>query len=157
MDETESKKNLTTPEFKQMLGALISYFVQHLGIQKLPTLKLVDSQKNANNLLGLTGHYDHEKKQITIYITDRHEIDQLKTICHELIHHWQNERGTLHPEERGLRGNNDAQPHYAQNNMWLRKREMEAYLLGALLYRDCVDEQRYGPLKTNPILPRPYD
>ena len=66
MDETESKKNLTTPEFKQMLGALISYFVQHLGIQKLPTLKLVDSQKNANNLLGLTGHYGHEKKQITI-------------------------------------------------------------------------------------------
>jgi len=157
--DLEGDKNLMTPELKKMLGPLASYLIRHLGIRELPTLKLVNSQKNADNPLGLTGHYDHQKKQITLYITGRHDIDICRSFCHEMIHHWQNERGTLHPEDKNekLPTDNNTSPHYAQNNLWLRKREMEAYLLGSLLFRDFEDEQRYGPSPNEPLLPKPYD
>jgi len=159
MDVQEKGKSLASPEFKEKLGSLISYLVKHLGIKRLPTLKLVNSRGNAEKKWGLTGHYDHEKKQITVYITNRHDIDVLRSVSHEVVHHWQNERGTLHPENRGIQMNNgnDTKPHYAQENEWLRKRELEAYILGNILFRDHEDEQRYGPPSKEPLLPQPYD
>ena len=123
------------------------------------SLKVINSKRNAEEkVIGLTGHYDHQTKQITLYITDRHETDILRSFAHEVIHHWQNERGVLHPENKGVAmGDNDAGPHYAQNNPWLRKREMEAYLFGNIIFRDWQDEQRMGPPPQEPFLPQPYD
>lgn len=159
MPEQGQSKVLTTPEFKKMLGSLTTYLVTRLGLQQLPTLKLVNSRANSDDPFGKTGFYDHENKQITIYLTDRHDTDILRTFSHEMVHHWQNLRGTLHPEDTQSNGNNDndTKPHYAQNNPWLRKREMEAYLFGCLLFRDWQDEQRMGPPKVAPFLPQPYD
>jgi hypothetical protein len=160
MDETGSGKNLTTPEFKHKLVSLLTYLQHHLQFQTMPAaLKLINSKKNSDNPFGLTGYYDHTTKKITLYITDRHDTDVLRSFAHEVIHHWQNERGVLHPEDKGakVQGNNDASPHYAQNNPWLRKREMEAYLFGNILFRDWQDEQRMGPPNQYPFLPQPYD
>jgi hypothetical protein len=151
---------LASPELKKKIGSLTQYLVLHLGVKTLPSsLKLINSKKNADNPFGLTGHYDHKTKQITIYITDRHDTDILRSFAHEMIHHWQNERGVLHPEDSGteMPVKNDTAPHYAQNNPWLRKREMEAYLFGNILFRDWQDEQRMGPPKVQPFLPQPYD
>jgi hypothetical protein len=158
--DIEGRPDLMSPEFKKRLASLTRYLAKHLQLKKLPSsLKLVNSKQNADNPYGLTGHYDHTTKKITVYITDRHETDILRTFSHEMIHHWQNERGVLHPEDDGfnIQGNNDAIPHYAQNNPWLRKREMEAYLFGCILFRDWQDEQRMGPPSQHPFLPRPYD
>lgn len=159
MDEKGQSTTLTTPEFKQKLGSLFTYLQKHLQLRTTPSsVKFVNSRKNADNPFGLTGHYDHETRQITIYLTDRHETDILRTFAHEVIHHWQNERGVLHPEGRGVdMPDNDTKPHYAQNNVWLRKREMEAYLFGCILFRDWQDEQRMGPPDVKPVLPQPYD
>jgi hypothetical protein len=156
-------KQLASPELKKKIGSLTQYLVSHLGIQSLPSsLKLINSKKNSDNDFGLTGHYDHSTKQITIYITDRHDTDILRSFAHEMIHHWQNERGVLHPEDSGKgmpagQDNNGVETHYAQNNPWLRKREMEAYLFGNILFRDWQDEQRYGPPARPTVLPQPYD
>jgi len=159
MDEEGSGKNLTTPEFKQKLGSLLTYLTKHLQLKEPPSsLKIVNSKKNADNPFGFTGHYDHTAKKITLYITDRHDTDILRSFAHEVIHHWQNERGVLHPESNGVAmPDNDTKPRYAQNNLWLRKREMEAYLFGNILFRDWQDEQRMGPLPQEPFLPQPYD
>jgi hypothetical protein len=159
MDVKETGKQLATPEFKQKLASLTVYLVKHLGIKTLPTLRLVNSKENAEKRWGLTGYYDHEKRQITLYITGRHDTDILRSFSHECVHHWQNEHGTLHPEDMGINMNQDNHTgeHYAQNNLWLRKREMEAYLFGNLLFRDQEDEERYGPPLKEPLLPRPYD
>jgi hypothetical protein len=160
MDEKGNGKNLTSPEFKEKLGSLLTYLAHHLQLQTLPaSLKIINSRKNADNPFGLTGHYDHKTKQITLYITDRHDTDVLRSFAHEVIHHWQNERGVLHPEDNGAKMpvDNDTKPHYAQNNPWLRKREMEAYLFGNILFRDWQDEQRMGPPNGEPFLPQPYD
>ena len=160
MDVQEKGKKLTTPEFKEKLASLTAYLIKHLQLKTHPTsVKLINSKTNSNNPFGLTGHYDHESKQITLYITDRHDTDILRTYAHEMVHHWQNERGVLHPEDAGanMGSDNQAGPHYAQNNMWLRKREMEAYLFGCILFRDWQDEQRMGPPQEEPFLPQPYD
>ena len=152
--------SLASPELKKKFGSLTLYLIKHLGIETLPaSLKLINSKKNADNDFGLTGHYDHKTQQITIYITGRSDTDILRSYCHEIVHHWQNDRGVLHPEDKGInmgRGNN-ADEHYAQDNWWLRKREMEAYLFSGLLLRDWQDLNRYGPPNQEPILPQPYD
>src|ERR1035441_8127025 len=93
MDETGSGKNLTTPEFKQKLVSLLTYLQHHLQLQTMPAaVKLINSKKNSDNPFGLTGYYDHTTKKITLYITDRHDTDVLRSFAHEVIHHWQNER-----------------------------------------------------------------
>jgi len=160
MDVSEQEKTLTSPEFKKKLGSLLAYLVKHLQLKTLPSaLKLINSKKNADNPFGLTGHYDHKTHGITLYITDRHDTDILRSFAHEVIHHWQNERGVLHPEDSGVKMpiDNETKPHYAQENDWLRKREMEAYLFGNILFRDWQDEQRMGPPTKEPFLPQPYD
>ncbi len=131
MGEKRQSKKLMTPEFKQKLASLTVYLVKHLGIQKLPTLKFVNSKKNADDIFGFTGYYDHEKRQITIYITNRHPKDILRSYSHECIHHFQNEHGNLNSHA------ND--PQYAQHDPHLRKMEMQAYLLGNILFRDFCD------------------
>ena len=62
--------------------------------------------------------------------------DILRSYCHELIHHVQNERGDL---DKG----NMSSPTYAQDDDHMRKMEMEAYLKGNLLLRDFEDNFKY--------------
>jgi len=161
-EQATPSTTLSTPEFKQKLGSLFSYLVSHLGIKQAPKVKLINSRTNAENPFGFTGHYDHANQLITLYITDRHDTDVLRSFAHEVIHHWQFERGTLHPEEHdnstgaaAVSGKNHT--HYAQESPWLRRREMEAYLFGNILFRDWQDEQRMGPPQTPPTLPQPLD
>lgn len=150
---------LTSPEFKQKLASLYTYLASHLGIQKSPTLKLINSKENSENPFGFTGHYDPTNRQVVLYITERHDTDILRSFAHEIIHHWQNERGTLHqnnPVQASGQGENN-HTHYAQEDQWLRRREMEAYLFGNILFRDWQDEQRMGPPQTPPTMPMPLD
>ena len=136
MDVREGEETLTSPEFKEKLGSLVRYLQTHLGIQKLPRLKLSNNQENADDILGYTGHYDNNTQQIVAYITDRHPKDILRTIAHEIIHHWQNEHGQLYSHK------ND--PQYAQHDPHMRKMEEQAYLLGNILFRDFCDTYKYG-------------
>lgn len=150
---------LTSPEFKQKLASLYTYLASHLGIQRAPTLKLINNKENSENPFGFTGHYDPTNRQIVLYITGRHDTDVLRSFAHEVIHHWQNERGTLtqnNAVQASGQGENN-HTHYAQEDQWLRRREMEAYLFGNILFRDWQDEQRMGPPKTTPTLPTPLD
>jgi hypothetical protein len=142
------------PDLKTKMASLYAYLARRLGIQLVPRLVFTNSLENANNPFGLTGHYDHDTNTIKLYITNRHDTDVLRSFAHEIIHHWQNLRGVLHPKGHE---NHDVIPHYAQDDPWLRKREMEAYLFGNILFRDWQDENRMGPPQVQPFLPRPYD
>lgn len=133
--DSSPEKTIITPELKEKLRALTAYLVKHLGIQELPRLKFISSKKNADDMLGITGYYDNEAKQIVIYITDRHPKDVLRSYSHEMVHRLQDEHGNLHPHS------ND--PQYAQHDQHLRKMEMEAYLLGNILFRDFCDAYKY--------------
>ncbi len=154
----DRSNNTKTYTLKQKLASLYSYVSRRLGILEIPNVILSKDKNNAENAFGLTGYYDHGTKTIRIYITDRLDTDILRSFAHEIIHHWQNERGTLQSKENAsVPTDHDTVPHYAQNDTWLRKREMEAYLFGNILFRDWQDENRNGPSKNVPFLPQPYD
>jgi hypothetical protein len=151
----DNGNNVGSPEFKKKLASLYSYLAKHLQVKEAPKITLTNSKKNSTTPFGLTGYYDHKTKTIRLYVTDRHETDILRSFAHEVIHHWQNENGTLHPEGEGADVQTHA--HYAQDDQNLRKREMEAYLFGNILFRDWQDENRYGPPKTQPLMPQPIN
>ena len=148
---------LTSPEFKQKLASLYTYLAARLGIKQAPLLKLINSENNAKNPFGFTGHYDHSSRTVTLYITNRHDTDILRSFAHEVIHHWQNEKGTLTQHQNLPASSQGHHTHYAQEDAWLRRREMEAYLFGNILFRDWQDEQRMGPPAVLPTLPQPLD
>ena len=134
-------------DIKLRLASLYAYLAKKLQIKEVPKVVFTKDQQNADNPFGLTGYYDPTTKTIRLFITDRHDTDILRSFAHEVIHHWQNENGTL--------GGAESKNHYAQEDDNLRKREMEAYLFGNILFRDWQDENRYGPPKTQPVMPQP--
>jgi hypothetical protein len=133
MDELHDELNL-----KSRVAGLYAYIAQCLKIKKTPKLTFTNNPTNAKNPYGFTGYYNNKDNSIRVFPTDI-----LRSFAHEVIHHWQNERGQL---------GNDTGEHYTQNDPHLRKKEMEAYLLGNILFRDWQDEQRYGPPEENPFL-----
>lgn len=138
MDVSQKGSNL-----KSKLASLYGYMSKRLKIKQVPRLTLSNDSANANQSFGMTGHYNHKNRSIKVYITGRHPTDILRSFAHEIIHHWQNERGQLSV---------DTSPHYTQQDPQLRKKEMEAYLLGNILLRDWQDEQRYGSPQKEPFL-----
>lgn len=139
----ESKKLQNSSNLKSKLASLYAYMTKRLKIKNPPKLVLTDNPSNANQSFGMTGYYNHSNKTIKVFTTARHPTDILRSFAHELIHHWQNEKGQL---------DSKTIPHYTQQDSQLRKREMEAYLLGNILFRDWQDEQRYGSPKKEPFL-----
>lgn len=140
-EEAKKKTVFIDPELKKRLAGLYGYMSKRLGIKGAPKIYLTHNSANSKKPFGLTGYYNPEAKAIKIYTTNRHPTDILRSFAHEMIHHWQNEKGTLTPAKQ-----NEGHEHYAQKDPNLRKREMEAYLLGNIVFRDWQDEQRYGPL-----------
>ena len=101
-----------------------------------PKLVLKNDIENAQQIFGRTAYYDPNNSLIVVFITNRHPKDILRSFCHELIHHVQNERGDL------ITGDT-LSPTYAQDDEHMRKMEMEAYLKGNLLLRDFEDNFKY--------------
>lgn len=142
-------------KLKRRMALLSAYIAWRLGLQQIPTLILKNSAENAKQDFGYTGNYDRIKKRIRIFITGRHENDILRTFAHELIHHWQNERGVLQPSGNVADKTTPDKPDtsYAQTDDRLRKCEYEAYLFGNILFRDWQDANRHGAPSTPPPLP----
>jgi hypothetical protein len=142
-DITPNSENVSA-DVKQRMGSLYQSMARRLAIQSPPKIVFSQDADNAKKPFGMTGYYDPATRTIRVFITGRHPTDILRTFAHELIHHWQNERGTLTPSTTG-------QEHYAQKDPVLRQREKEAYLLGNLLFRDWQDECRYGKVNEHTI------
>ena len=123
-------------KFKQAFKALYEDAKEKYDIQQAPKLILRKDKENADMLFGRTAYYDPTSQTIVVYITNRHPKDILRSYCHELIHHVQNERGDL---EKG----DSSSPTYAQDDDHMRKMDMEASLKGNLLLRDFEDNFKY--------------
>ncbi len=123
-------------EYKQTFGDLYKSAKDKFDIQQAPKLLLRQDEENAEDIFGRTAYYEPEEKTIVIFITNRHPKDILRSFCHEMIHHVQNERGDLKLGDA-------SSPTYAQDDEHMRKMEMEAYLKGNLLLRDFEDNFKY--------------
>ena len=122
-------------KFKEAFKKLYEDAKEQYNIQQAPKLILRKDEENAEKIFGRTAYYDPGNQERVVFITNRHPKDILRSYCHELIHHIQNERGDL------KMGNTS--PTYAQDDDHLRKMEMEAYLKGNLLLRDFEDNFKY--------------
>ena len=108
------------------------YAQERMGFDKPPRLFLKNDNKNAKNPLGKTAFYDPNNSSVTIYTTNRHPKDVMRSLSHELVHHTQNCRGDF--DNVGEMGEG-----YAQNDEHLREMEREAYELGNMCFRDWED------------------
>lgn len=131
-------------EFKIHLAKLFNYLKKELKLKQTPKLILISDQKNADKILGKTGYYDPIKKQIHLFITDRHPKDCLRSFSHEIVHHWQNENKQLKNKNQS-----ESDPQYAQNDPWMRQMEKQAYLLGNIMFRDFEDYKKNSDRKSN--------
>ena len=127
-------------KYKENFGDLYKVAKNKFNIQQAPKLILRQDEDNAEKIFGRTAHYEPETKTIVIFITNRHPKDILRSFCHEMIHHVQNERGDLKMGDA-------TSPTYAQDDEHMRKMEKEAYLEGNLLLRDFEDNFKYESKK----------
>ena len=123
-------------EFKSLLAQLFKHLQDELKLKTIPSVILKSDQPNADKLLGKTGYYNPEKKEIVLFVVDRHPKDILRSFAHEVIHHWQHENDKF----SGSKAESAGDPKYAQNNPWLRQMEKQAYLLGNIMFRDFEDD-----------------
>jgi hypothetical protein len=100
---------------------------------------LKEDKQNASLPWAYTGHYNPADKSITVFVTNRHPVDILRTLAHEMIHHWQNENGELTQKSE-----TEQSATYAQDDPHLRKMEKQAYLLGNMMFRDFEDQERHS-------------
>ena len=121
-------------ELKPLLGRLTSFAKDRLKFEHPPRLFLRKDLENSRSMLGRTAHYDPAEKSITLFVVGRHPKDILRSFCHELVHHCQNERGDLAFDKMKTMNKN-----YAQENPHMRKMEEEAYLQGNMCFRDWED------------------
>ena len=119
-------------DYKEAFKALYEDARKKFDIQQAPKLSLCKDEENAQMTFGRTAYYEPQSQQIVLYVTGRHPKDILRSYCHEMIHHVQNERGDLKMGDA-------SSPTYAQDDKHMRKMEMEAYLKGNLLFRDWED------------------
>ncbi len=115
-----------------LLKKFLPFAQKRMGFSDPPRLFLKNNSQNASNPLGRTAHYDPNNKSITVYVTNRHPKDVMRSISHELVHHTQNCRGEF--DKVGEMGDG-----YAQNDEHLREMEREAYEVGNLCFRDWED------------------
>ena len=114
---------------------LLSYSQEKVGWRRPPTIMFDSDPENAENPLGKTAHYNPNTFEIVILVDKRHPKDILRSLAHELIHHFQGERGDFDKEL-------DTGPGYAQKDSHLRDMEREAYETGNLCFRDWEDGRK---------------
>ena len=119
---------------KQLIQQFMPFAQEHIGFEHPPKLFLKHDTENAKNPLGKTAYYDPTEQSVTLYVTDRHPKDVLRSLGHELVHHKQNCDGKfddIEPDDMG--------EGYAQTHPGLRDMEFEANSKGSMALRDFED------------------
>jgi len=119
---------------KQLIKQFMPFAQEQMGFNRPPKLFLRQDAENGANPLGKTGFYDPQAESITIYVSNRHPKDILRSLSHELMHHTQNCNGDFdNVESQGM-----GEQGYAQNNAHMRTMEIQAYQ-ASIVFRDWED------------------
>lgn len=76
------------------LNMFVDFAAKELGIEKLPKIHFVGDSENKNQAFGHTN-----TKDVYVRITERHPIDIMRTIAHELMHCKQKEGNIQYKED----------------------------------------------------------
>lgn len=119
-------------QIQTLLSHFYGYAKEKLGFDKDANIRFVMDEENSKNPLGMTAHYNPDSMEVTVYTTNRHPKDVLRSVAHELVHHRQNCQGKMN-------NTGPTKPGYAQDDSHLRQLEEEAYLEGNMCFRDWED------------------
>ena len=117
---------------KPLINKFLPFAQKRMGFNEPPKLFLKNDSKNAGDPLGKPAFYDPAQKSVTLYVSQRHPKDVMRSLSHELVHHTQNCRGDFNNVGEMGEG-------YAQNDEHLREMEREAYEVGNMCFRDWED------------------
>lgn len=125
---------MLTKEHKNLLKQYYQFAKSKLGFQDHPKVILVNDPVNAEKPLGVTGFYDPGTMTIKIYTTGRHVKDILRSLSHELVHHYQNCSGVdLRFSTSDINADN-----------YLKQIELEAGAIGNTLLPKQFEEENGG-------------
>ena len=119
-------------QVQKLLLHFYEYAKDKLGFEKDANINFVVDEENSKNPLGTTAHYNPDSMEVTVYTSNRHPKDILRSVAHELVHHRQNCQGKMN-------NTGPTTPGYAQSDSHLRQLEQEAYLEGNMCFRDWED------------------
>ena len=78
----------------QLALDFIKFASGRMNLQSLPKIIFTTDNTWAKQMRSF-GQYDPTKKSIITYVENRNMADVLRTLCHELVHHKQNEEGRI--------------------------------------------------------------
>lgn len=79
---------------QQHVNDFMGHAKEHLGLQELPRVELVNNKRVAQENASFGGYYPGEKT-IRVNIAGRHPVDILRTLAHEMVHYRQDLDGQL--------------------------------------------------------------
>lgn len=120
---------------KPLIQQFMPFAKEKMGFDRPPKLFLRQNQQNAADPMGKTGFYDPQNEAITLYITNRHPKDIMRSLAHELMHHTQNCNGEFD------KVSNMGEQGYAQADPHMRTMEIQAYQ-ASIVFRDWEDSQK---------------
>lgn len=88
------RQYLQEQEIQNRVSDFMGYCKEHLGVNELPRLVMIDNREKARENASFGG-YSPAEKTIYLNIAGRHLADVLRTLAHEIVHHKQNEEGIL--------------------------------------------------------------
>lgn len=129
---TNKRQHPIAFDYTPYMGSLLEYMVDKgMKINPLPEIKIKKDITEAQNFFGRTAYYDPNKKEIILYVLNRHPKDVMRSFSHEMIHHMQNLEGRLGEGKIGTTNVN--------KDTYLQEIEKEAYLEGNMCFREWTD------------------
>ena len=131
---------MTKPKTDALLKSFMAFTAEKLGIKKLPSLhyKLPTDQGEQPSFAAYSPH----SKEVILQTKNRHPMDVMRSLAHELVHHKQAEDGLLSgTAEEGATGSpheNEANSVAGKIMRWYGKEHPDTFNLGAL------KESRWG-------------
>lgn len=86
MEEHRQINEAWTPTKKQKIKDFALWAIKLLEIEQAPRIKLVSDTKTT-----ALGYFDPDTQDIVVSVKDRHQMDIMRTLAHELVHRKQNE------------------------------------------------------------------
>jgi hypothetical protein len=140
-------EEITHKEFGPMMDSFVSFASDHLGIKSLPKVRY----KSPDEKFSSFGAYSPATSEIVIQTKNRHPIDVLRTLAHELVHHSQKEKGEItdkNVEESGKTGSHIENKANAEAGVIMRKygkKNPKMFESGALVEEYLAEMTKMAP------------
>jgi hypothetical protein len=134
---TNKRQHPIAFDYTPYMGSLLEYMIDRgMKVTPLPEIKIKKDITEAHDFFGKTAYYDPNKREVTLYVMNRHPKDVMRSFSHEMIHHMQNMEGRL--------GEGRISTTNVNEDSYLQEIEKEAYLEGNMCFREWEDSLKNG-------------